>query len=501
MVILGGWGLFGQIGNSTIEINEPTWEKVNTPNEGPNLSKFAEANGRMWTLEKNGRLYYSDNNGQDWQIHPQSNLNNQQIFAGDFGIMLTRLAQYGEFTTYSAYHDIYLSQDNGDSFTKSDASFLVYCPSTNGTTTSYGAYKKSSNELIEISKYEGWGGVTFGVRNSLDGGLNWTFSNIYSQISFNAISNDLKFDIHSDSISTLIQREDSFWFLNVYTNDYDQPAIDSFTIPEQITLRSFRNYNGQLILISNDERLFSSQDLGQTWSVHSYPQLSSLSDIKYGSEEIYIKVNSQLYGIKYQDLNTINLLFESSLDHSISYTESSVGTLASTSDGIFLRPEEGTPFSFIGEGISGIPTDFKIADDVMWLKTDYWYRSTDEAISWSLSPLEVLDNSQIILTYNGIFILEKENEIFRSTDNGVTWQSIINFQGSVNTIEQENGIFLYDHFSIYFSEDGINFTEMTHLSGDGNFVWYKNQLLYFYENQRYISNDNGLNWEIPEPTG
>ena len=223
-------------------------------------------------------------------------------------------------------------------------------------------------------------------------------------------------------------------------------------------------------------------------------------NLRFGLNEFFFRSDSQFYSINYNNLSNPQLLFEFNAGHSFTFAESSEGILASIPAGVYLRTQEGLPFDFIGNGFPGFTTDFKIAGDVLWTKTKIWYRSDDDGLNWTLSPLDLLDDSKILTDYNDVFILEKDNIIYQSTDNGFNWDSINIFQSEVEIIENENGIFLYDNFQIFFSGNGVDFTEVIHPPGTGNFVWYDNQLLYFFDGQRFASDNNGMNWEIPEPT-
>ena len=499
MVIFGVVGMHAQINNQIIDIDNPQWEKVIGANEGPSMSKFAEANGKMWTIEKNGQLLFSEDNGQTWELHQGgSSLKNQQIFAGDFGVILTRLAETGHFTTYTAYYDVYYSENNGETFIKRDGSLLKYSQSTHVISSSFGLFKKSQNELIEISRTSAIGGPYYRVNNTIDSGITWTSHLIFSGSTFKPIS-IMRFDVQNDTLSTLIQREDSTWFLNIYTDDYENPTIHTFTLSDQIIVSNFHFSNNHLLLQSSDGRIFSSFDLGQTWDIHTY-SISPILNLRFGLNEFFFRSDSQFYSINYNDLNNAQLLFEFNADHPFTFTEASVGIIVSIPAGVYLRPQEGLPFDLIGNGLPGFTTDFHIAGDVLWTKTKIWYRSDDDGLNWSLAPLDLLDDSKILTDYNDVFILEKDNIIYQSTDNGFNWDSINIFQSAVEVIEKENGIFIYDNFKIYFSGNGVDFTEVIHPPGVGKFVWYDNQLLYFFEGLRYVSDNNGINWGIPEPT-
>lgn len=500
LVVFGIIALFGQVSNQIIEIEQPVWERIITPSRGISLSNFAEANGRMWTIDT--KLVFSDDGGQSWQEHPTVIYNDiTSVFAGDFGVVFNRIIT--DYTPFSEdkFYETYYSTDNGETFTKSNV--LLYYTSTTIHTSSQslGIRQKSSTELIELYSASAMGGPYYGVNSSEDGGASWDFHDIFSGAIFTPMSS-MKFSLYNDTLSTLIQREDSTWFLGIYTDDYDTPSIDSFVLPETNAIASFRLRGQQLITFDGGGNIYSSNNLGQTWTTYN-PGIESSSSwsIKYTPEELLIKTGTKLYSIHYNNLSAAELIYQSVTSPLITYAQSTSGILVSSPKDIFFKPIADQEFIYWGNGMPGASTRFHLAGDVIWVHVGEWYRSDDQGISWSLSPIDILNgNSQILSDYNDIFTLEKNNEIYQSTDNGITWQSVLSFEMEVEVIEQENGIFIYDQSQVYFSEDGINFIEGTHPSGNGKFIWHQDRLLYFDNNQRYSSDNNGLNWDPPEPT-
>ena len=501
LIVISLTNVWGQISELHIDIEQPVWEKVTGGTEGPNLSRFAEANGRMWAIDDNNILVFSDDGGQNWEKRFTTNLSYmQQVFAGEFGVVYTLLRSEGHYVNYTDYLDFFYSEDNGASFTKSETTIIASSHSNHGGTTSQGFFQKSPTELIEISHYNGYGGPSYSVKSSFDSGRTFDIFQIYSNSYFDVMS-DMVYDVHSDTLSSLIQRQDSVWVLNTFTDDYDNPAVDTFNLPEQISVKSFHHYNGQLILLSSDNRLFLSENLGQTWSIYFDDPTSPLEgNIQYGTDQIYAKSGSRLYTISYDDLDNKTLIFEDTTGYLITYAESSAGILTSTPEGVYLREPSQVSFNLISSGVPGAIKDFKVAGSVLWVKEKIWHRSDDNGMNWFPTLIEILDNSRILTEFNNVFLLEKDNQIYRSTDNGHTWESAISFQGLVKVAKHQDGIVLYDHFQIYFSEDGINFTEVTRPATGGNFVWYEDRLLYLNDGQRYESDNNGLNWDVPEPT-
>lgn len=398
----------------------------------------------MW-INDNG-LKFSNDEGVSWQNHPTIQFRDiEYIFANGSEVTFIRIVKDPNYLGIYHYYTYY-SNDNGETFVKRDEEPIALEYTLDASTNPVGIYEKSSTEIIEIREGRSYF-INFTYSTYLniteDNGISWTSQSLFSTDSFLGL-NPMKFSIQRDTLSTLFQQEDSTWLLNIYTDDYENPVLHTFTILEDIKVEDFHYQDNQLTLFIDDGSIFSSQDLGQTWINYpsNIPGTPNGWEIKFELPHILVNLDSQLYSIQYDDLGTQELIYESSVGKKLTVANAEIGVLVSDQEGIFLKPSEDEMLSRISDGIGGRITHFKATENIVWAKSETWYRSEGEEIIWTPTPLEILDDSNILTDYNGILILEKDKEVFQSTDNGFTWNSVLSFQYTPKIEEYENGIYL-----------------------------------------------------------
>jgi len=376
---------FSQSGAPTLDIN---WEMIPTP--GASALSFAEKDGRMWIA--NGRLYFSDDEGLNWQEHPDllgnNDLSYRQVFATDNGITVLQRSNSGSSTLFS--------DDNGNTFNPGGLGFGVTTePDGSGGSGPYGFFQKSVNEIIGI-KYQTDEllGENYLVVGSLDSSqvTEEYFHASSGYVNNHEFSQDEKyFSIHNDTIAALSYNE---WTTdNKYKLELSHELDTTFTM-ELIPPNDFSfNFNkadrfwyqsGKVYLYHQDSFLLVTANLGIDWEVIPSPTGDFVHhrNVQFTERGIHWNMTSGLWVTPYDDYSNSEFIFDFKTINTNTY-HSGDYNLYSAGDGIFLQSSTIQEPELRDNGIQGSIQSFNAFGQVWWVRANnVLFRSTDEGVTW-----------------------------------------------------------------------------------------------------------------------
>ena len=474
---------------------ETEWEEISIP--GASARSFVERDGRMWIA--NNRLYYSDDEGVNWQQHPDfpptGDTSHWNVYATSERIMIVQ-------KTNSGFNSLF-SEDNGNTFISVEG----------GTHT---LYQKSANELVGFHNYsDELLGESYLVFRTLDAGETWEEYTLASSGVYNGeeITTDKHyFSISNDTIADLTRHEE--WDTVYYELALSQELDTTFTVnlipPDSFGMNVYYQFwydSGKVYLSHPDSFVVVSSDLGVNWSVLPSPEGDRvhIRHIRFNEHGIYWNLESGLWVTNYEDLANPEFIFDPGSTFTNSFHSGNFN-LYSTGTNVYLQSPT-IPIPELREnGIAGKVTFFNSFGQVWWVKAGgVLFRSIDEGLNWEreLSPIvnAPFSNLKVFEDFENILYVYTDSLIYASTDDGVTWDPISNltFGTHISVEKNSEGIYFYGNGNILFSTGGIVFKERM-LPGSGQLVFDENEskLYLLRSNRRYVSTDQGNSWSPPE---
>ena len=473
------------------------WDSLGSP--PGSVSFFAEKDGRLWVA--NGNLFYSDDQGHSWQQHPQFSFNDiDKVFASDHGITVTRRKLAGcVYINQCSQFLIYLSTDGGETFMESETAPFYESYSTYTSSNSSGVIKKSETEFIFYIFVENNfnSGIIF--YNSLDGGLTWKALEIVEYSSF--YSSDITFFQDANALSSVYSLSDFVWRLNIHTDDYLD--FDAFNFDKYQNQKHVGHgyIEGRLIMITENGTVLYTNDLTEELIPITYPFTDAevVTKVEFGPTGITLLSGRNIWFIPYDNLEEGTLIFSADSPEEVFFHESSNVFFVSDQTGLYLSQDNMVDFEKRDNGIIGEIFDLQTANNILWANTGRWFRSDDQGNNWEqIEDGPLYENGEVLTAFNDWIFLRRDSVLYRADADGDVWDSIFVFNHKFKILETIEGVYFYDDESLIYTADGITFLERTALFGDGQYVFWEGQLLYFYENERFVSLDNGETWSAGE---
>ncbi len=485
---------------SNIFAQEGSWSELNGPYGGSVNGLTANSQGDLYA-SRNEAIYKSTDNGNTWENITNasvlnlslSNFNTVKInsegilYAGVSYLGVWWSSDDGEswdynqithnphsglgasiyYITFNSNNDIFVSHfrstDHGANwyemsiygygfvFTSSNKIFAttqdgVYKSTDNGTTwlpSNSGIENISMHPIVQTSNgYIFAGSDQVGIYLSSDEGASWIQSNSgLNDLQISSLTVDNNDNILAGTVSGEIYISTDFgsnWNLK------ENSSVNS-QINEILTLPG--STPATIYTATNGDGIFKSTDLGNSWNVKNtglpltYPK------------EMFTKSNDKIFM-----LSGNRIIYSSDQGNSWERRD----TQFSNSNIISLAENNNNEL-FCGLYQGGL------------------YRSTDEGINWNqvdlgndyITPkLFICDDS------GGIVFLSSDNKIYRSSDNGSTWNIVFDFIGQGILIDEIN---VTDDGSIYIC--GLTFFVEAYVmySHDGGNTW--NQYIFPNESE------------------
>ncbi len=497
-------------GQSEAPILDIDWEPVSTP--GASASGFAEKDGRMWIT--NDRLYFSDDEGLNWQEHPElsgdSNLEYLDVFATDNRITVVVRSNSGIGTLFS--------NDNGVTFNPTGLDFsLTSEPDGSGYGGALGFYQKSTAEIIGIGyQTDELLGENYLVFGSLD---STEMPRAYPHASSGLLNDDEAtgdkhyFSISKDTIADLIHADNwtnqelklalTHGTDTTFTVDIISP--DNFNIGNTFDER-FWYQAGKVYLYHQDSFLVVSSNLGANWELIPSPDGNPVSyrQIQFTERGIYWSLDAGLWITRYEDLENPEFIFDFNAS-SVQTFHSGDYTLYSAGANVYLQSPEISEPEIRDRGIAGAINYLSAFGQVLWVRAyGVLFKSADEGLTWEreISPFVVNNffSSKVFADFGELLYTRHENMVYVSSDNGANWVSISNeiFATELSVSKTTDEIYLYNDDHLLYSDDGINFSERVRPSGTRKFFTIEDKLYGITYDKRYISADQGMTWSPAE---
>ncbi len=490
---------FSQVNSPVLDID---WELIPTP--GGSALSFAEKDGRMWIA--NGRLYFSDDEGLNWQEHSdlsEGNVSYQKVYATDIGIVVI---SRGESST-----SLFFSNDNGATFTVGGGYSSTTDP--NGPGGSSGWFdRKSENEIIGIYyETDELLGENYSVIGSSDHGETWQSYPHLTVGYTNGLEMTLdehNFYMANDTIVDLIEIWNTQGYKITLTQSVDTTFTFDFTMPENISSFPIRYWYhlGKTYMYHQDSFLVASSNFGETWQVVPSPDGSLIDrrSFQFTDAGIYWHLTDGLWVTRYDDWENPEFVFETN-STSVNTIPSENYNCYSIDAGVYLQSPTFPEPELRENGILGSITSFDVFGQVWWITSKgILLRSTDEGITWeresSLIAMNESSHLAVFEDFENVLYAYNDSLIYVSTDDGIAWAPISNltFGYGVSVEKNSEGIYFYGNDNVLFSTDGIAFVEKTIPEASGKLTLLDNKLYLLASNRRYVSIDNGTSWSPPE---
>jgi len=439
---------------------------------GAGLQDYPTEDGRLFRSIDNGLTWERKENGLRGQrVRDILILENDDIFLGVTGEMINQ------------YSGVYFSRDNGESWQQVLSNVIVnsLCLANTGEifasagsdgvfcTSDSGKYwNHLSNGLDNIYVYC----VTCTFNNDIFAG---TRSGIFKLIDSTWVHSNSGFDqyraytLASDSFGTLYAGTTNAGVFFSNDNGKTWLSLNSGIIGTYIN--ALLSQNGRIFAGTYSNGLFYSDDKGQSWiqsalsNMHIYSINTNTQGVIFvgtsGGKGIFRSFDNgfswENIGLKNTIINSILPLFNSEV-------------LTGTYDGIYKSENNGDIWSQIAFP-GGVVRNLTVSPKGkifarLYLHGDkFLIESNDFGNSWQKSEFDGYPLTIVVNNRGDIFLGGFDQNIFRSTDNGTTWEEIIisddSFYTSAIICNSVNEIYVGTTKGIYFSEDnGDSWTQL-----------------------------------------
>ena len=486
----------GQPAEVNLEIDSLNWEIVPFPEVAKGAHIFAEHNGRLWVSD--GELYFSDDEGVTWEKKPEFN-NVINIFEGDFGLVVVGRYTVPSTLYSSDYLSFSISQDNGDTFFPGER-LIASSASMHGGISLLELSQASDSLLLYHALVAGNLGCYYVIRSSRNGGVSWEEQQAMIGSPFSGYR---AFHIHQDKLLALkLLPNSQFWELtiNSFQADTTSAITAYFQLPTGYDFNpsNYRFFvrNGKMFILFSDGKMICGNYLENDWISLDYPFSDlGVQGISFAEDVFQVNTPGQLWEVRLNDLSHASLVFESEVEGRLSFKKTENFNFVSDPYGIYLKEETASTYTFSGEGINYEVSEVKNAGEVIWGKFGEWFRSVDYGENWSRANDTPLNDGTILSDFENIFYLQNDTLLYRSLDNGLSWDTVNILLGENIFLETADELFVYNDEFLFSSTDGINFEEKNHPGvGKGTLVLHGNKYFYFTADNRYRSVDNGNTW-------
>jgi|GEM_PF-3484794 len=420
---------------------------------------WAEKDNFLFAGTSNFGMYRSSDNGNTWQ-----QINNGLTTAPQGMLAIKDIIVVGNdiFITYGE-NGIYKSSDNGNTWQFSGNGTLFY------SDPQYGDFYVPflTLEYYNNTIYAG-GDWNFGVWKSEDNGNNWVITS---------------YDTNNITTVDDLLVKDNVIFASSEYGDIYRSLDNGITWTSISANLDITKYSKKLfsvdnsIFLANHGGIYKTDDLGETW----------------------------IRADKYIMLQQINI--SGILKHNGNYF---VGSFTS---GVFKTEDNFNTWQSKNNGL--LPVNDVMEDFLRNIKSfedthlfAYNYISTDDGESWSIStaPENSVDNKWVRLG-SDIFTVDTYTGVYKSSDNGVSWNKTDNLNVPAYYTLNTDGtkLFLTTHsttLGLLYSTDGVswsqaNFAGLAVMNINSFIILngvYIATISNFGQSGIYRSTDNGMNW-------
>lgn len=508
-------------------INPVQWESLSTLPTA--ASSFSEHDGRIWAA--NGNLYYSDDDGITWTQHPDFLFEDiTQVVAGEFGVIATRRRFYNDSPPYanSRWMNFFRSDASGENFEQIDYSANL-SKHHYGNHYTPGVFKKSDTEVVVptarvdgLNRTSGIGFSSDGI-DSWDGGESWTSKRFDNS--------DCLCTYYGDTLQFALSagiEHDSLQFLTYAAGETNGTEV-FIEKPEGFFASTGHMRNGRTFMYNGNDSLAYSDDLGANWNIINYDLPGDVSKIKFVERSIIISAEKAVFEVEYDNLAVANLIFETNLTppnkfylgmysssnyfdiyDSYIYFEGANADFISDLGGVYRRAIGSETFELVHQGLEKGARNMQLIEDRLWAeqgsyRNRVWHSSDDGGLTWQVQQDSFLYNEEfdkvfLLGGYGGhTFVLNDEAVYGLENSTGI-WTALPQISADSKSLNIEGGFLLYSNNTIFFTTDGISFTEIAHPAPGTTLVYFDEKVSCLKDGIRYSSSDFGNSW-TEEETG
>jgi len=480
---------------NSISIDTINWEQIIPPHVNKEAQFFVSHEDKLWVISEN-KLYASDNEGESWELNSVYN-DVLYLASGSFGLVVIELYLDNGPQADTYWLDTHISTDNGETFHFGNPNFDIPDPlHTQGQDIFYQA---SDSVLLYLTSQTAPSGTQYNIYSLTNENTYWEQADFYAPI-----TNPIRyraFSAQQDTVLSLGLIDSINWELTTTDFSLDTTVVDTFQLPSEYNFDAINftlnHHNGKLFISYENGKIFYGDFPGTNWDTLSYPfSDQGILKIKFFEDVFQVNTPGQLWEVNFSDLTSANLVFETTVDQRFPFTKSKQYNFASDDFGIYLKQEGFPSYEARGGIITYSFEDVMGSNGVIWAKAGEWFRSNNNGENWTQAEGFPAGFTSLIFDFNDIFYLKNENSLFRSIDNGITWEAVTELNGANIFMKTNDRLYVYNDESLYTSTDGINFLQKTHpeTSVNGNLIYHKNKLFYIVANNAYISEDNGDSW-------
>jgi photosystem II stability/assembly factor-like uncharacterized protein len=403
-----------------------SWNGVNSGLENQNINTLF-ITGSYFFAGTNTGLYFSTNNGINWNFRGLSN------------IQIRSLVINGTNLFAGTNSGVYLSTNNGSNWipinngllTHSIYQLAVYDSSIFAGTYNRGVFKTSNNGIEWIRVSDGlinqssyafasldsilFTGTVGGIYATIDNGINWTMR-----------SNGLPYPF----INTIVSIEDNIFVgttasgIHLSTNSGKSWKQSSYGLSRWDIKTIIKK--DSILFAGTDEYIFNSTNNAESWNrLEKYFPGSANKLIVYNSD-LLVTSGSYVY------LSSDNGLTWSSISNGI-YTNYTINDIATIDTNIFVGTRDKGLLFTSDRGQNWIPrnnglTSFNInslffLDSILFASiSGIVYKSTDYGLNWILANSGLLGHAIRRFDYSGQKIFAIGDGVFLSENEGEMWE-------------------------------------------------------------------------------
>lgn len=276
-------------------------------------------------------------------------------------------------------------------------------------------------------------------------------------------------------------------------------------------VESMVSHNG-LLFVADDNTVFISNN-GVNWQTTTVNTNASIVSMGVTSDSVYLTTSSGRYYISSNNGVTWNLVqntLTTAFANHVFFSNTKI--IMSTNQGLYESFNSGTTWQANNTGITGLQiTAFGENSSHIFAGTENQgvFRSSDGGVNWEIinTGINTLNSLHVtsIVNVNDDMYLGTGNGIYKSTNNGDSWNFIFNpgLDISTHALDYDNGVLVTgaSGIGIYISKDfGVTWT-LVSTTGISTNVNYKsieingNTIIVSTNNSEiFISNNLGASW-------
>ena len=449
------------------------WTQTNGPTGGY-VGDIATINNYIFLNAGAGGVYRSENNGDHWNsIH-----NGLPVSPHCWAIAVTGTTLYASMNS----HGVYKSSDFGTTWTSAGAALQ-------GKT--FYSLLADGNDIY-AGESEG------GFYHSSDGGNTWVKKG-------NNIGQVRNFVVAGGNL--LIAASTPTGAVAVYKSTNKGETLVNLNAPV-ININRLAGYDNAIYVTGQVTAI--SRDFGATWSTSGFGSLAIYAE---NDQVILPRDNSTIYISEDEGLNweTITNLPYDGIVWAVKRTGNTI--IVGGREGIYISENNGISWEEKNEGLNNlIITHLQATDDIVFAGTGVGiFSSTDQGVTWNKrnDGLELSSIEGVVIA--GIHtnptntVIATSNGIFKTLNNGLSWELKQGVQGGLNNhfyilAGDEEKMFACEYgYQYYSSNEGEHWTSRSNPAfqdlGILNAMVKGDTVVALAHDKVLISKDFGLTWQ------